>query len=69
MYDYNCGKCGGLVPEPMKAYGYAGRYCSCESPTPPLGNISYTDTTGTAYIQICTCGQKCPIHETNPHQL
>lgn len=34
MYDYHCGKCGGLVAEPMKAYGYSGQYCHCEIPTP-----------------------------------
>lgn len=62
MYDYNCGKCGGLVPEPMKMYGYSGRYCHCEHPTQPTGN-KVTQSAGTTYIQICTCGQKCPIHE------
>ena len=64
MYDYNCGKCGGLVAEPMTPYGYAGRFCHCENPTPPR-QVTTTATTGTQFIQICTCGQKCPIHETN----
>lgn len=64
MYDYNCGKCGGLVAEPMKPYGYSGRFCGCETPTPPIGNNKITSTDGTTYIQICTCGQKCPIHES-----
>lgn len=46
MYDYYCGKCGGLVPEPMKAYGYAGRYCSCATPTHPLeAKITIPNTT------------------------
>jgi len=39
MYDYICQKCGGLVPEPMKAYGYSGRYCHCETPTLPIKTV------------------------------
>lgn len=66
MYDYNCRKCGGLVAEPMKMYGYSGQFCHCKEPQKPD-----TTTTATAlgqqmtYIQSCTCGQKCPIHGIN----
>lgn len=42
-----CGKCGGLVPEPMKPYGYAGRYCGCAVPTPPKENMTTITTTVT----------------------
>ena len=34
-YDYMCQNCGGLVPEPMKPYGYAGNFCHCHVPVPP----------------------------------
>ena len=46
MYDYHCGRCGGLVPEPMKAYGYgySGRFCHCQNPEPPK-QVSVTTTT------------------------
>lgn len=40
MYDYHCGRCGGLVPEPMKAYGYAGKWCHCKEPLPPTEETS-----------------------------
>ena len=30
--EYNCGKCGGFVGQPGKAYGYAGQWCHCEKP-------------------------------------
>lgn len=63
MYDYNCQRCGGLVAEPMKPYGYAGRFCHCPDPIMPKANVYSTNTNGTTFIQICTCGQKCPIHE------
>lgn len=46
MYDYNCGRCGGLVPEPMKAYGYAGRYCHCAKPKPSVDKATI-NTIGT----------------------
>lgn len=39
-YNYHCGKCGGFVPEPNVAYGYSGQYCSCEVPTPPIGDFA-----------------------------
>lgn len=29
----NCATCGGLIMEPMKSYGYAGKVCNC---TPPV---------------------------------
>lgn len=32
---HSCEKCGGAVGEPGKAYGYAGKWCYCERPTPP----------------------------------
>lgn len=38
MYDYTCQNCGGLVPEPMKAYGYSGRYCYCPNSRKPMPN-------------------------------
>ena len=35
-YDYHCGRCGGLVAEPMKAYGYSRQFCHCPEPTPAV---------------------------------
>ncbi len=65
MYDYNCAKCGGLVAEPMKPYGYAGRFCQCDRPEMPRSNpvITTTSNTEITFIQVCTCGRKCPIHD------
>lgn len=47
MYDYNCGRCGGLVPEPMKAYGYAGSFCHCAEPLRPQAGSFKIITTRT----------------------
>lgn len=58
MYDYNCVKCGGLVPEPYKVYGYSGRFCQCEKPEAPQTRPTALKTEGT-----CTCNS-CPIHLT-----
>ena len=30
----SCAACGGLIGEPGKAYGYAGRWCHCTKPLP-----------------------------------
>lgn len=30
----SCAACGGLIGEPGKAYGYAGRWCHCPHPIP-----------------------------------
>jgi len=27
--DRSCGRCGGLIAEPGKVYGYAGKWCHC----------------------------------------
>jgi hypothetical protein len=29
MTDSMCQHCGGLIAEPMKAYGWAGKWCHC----------------------------------------
>jgi phage terminase large subunit GpA-like protein len=29
MSDSMCQHCGGLIAEPMKAYGWAGKWCHC----------------------------------------
>lgn len=31
-----CQTCGGLIAEPNKAYGYAGKFCHCTWPRLPL---------------------------------
>lgn len=31
-FDTMCRTCGGLVADPQKAYGYAGRFCHCPEP-------------------------------------
>lgn len=36
MHEYNCAKYGGFVGQPYKVYGYAGLWCHCPFPTPPL---------------------------------
>ena len=30
----SCAACGGLIGEPGRAYGYAGRWCHCTKPLP-----------------------------------
>lgn len=42
-----CQTCGGLIAEPNKAYGYAGKFCHCRwpdrlfphQPTPPMNDF------------------------------
>lgn len=61
--ENTCTKCGGFVGEPMKAYGYAGKWCHCVEP-------SKLTPTNQTFIQVCTCGQKCPVHgEQTPSTL
>lgn len=31
--------CGGLIAEPGKNYGYAGKFCDCATPRSPLRDI------------------------------
>lgn len=61
-----CPKCGGLIPEPNKVYGYAGKFC-----TGHVNNVSawippvvkkcdhcYCKKTEDGHKQCCNCGNR-----------
>ena len=56
-----CSKCGGLISSNTPVL-WGGKICNCKEPIPNTATITTTDSTEIKFIQICTCGQKCPLH-------
>ncbi len=58
-----CPKCGAAIYMPSAWYGINNppvEYtCNCN---PQSVTTTNANGSGATYIQICTCGQKCPIH-------
>lgn len=56
-----CPKCSGLVAEPGKAYGYAGKFCHCGSPQRSLMEP--------AQLAPCHCAGPRPGEPVCPCQM
>ncbi len=41
----SCKKCGGLIAEVGKAYGYTGRFCNCKEPEMSIEETMLTNKT------------------------